>query len=108
MRGGHTEEHELGTLDRGGGADDEPEAAGGLTLVHQLLEMILHDRHLALLEMATLDSSAVATGHPVAQMSEGGRRGKSHITDTHDGHGVTSPVGQDSHGGATVAERGSR
>ena len=86
LGGGHAEEDELGALHRGGGTDHEPQAPGGLALAHQLLEVVLHDGHPALVQHGHLGRIGVAAGHPVAEMGQRGRGRKAHVADPDDGH----------------------
>ena len=105
---GHAQEDELRPLYRGRGADHEPQAAGFLPFRHQLLEVVLDDGHPALLQHRHFGRVGVATGHPVAQVGQGGRRGNAHVADADDGHRAAPPVGQDPHGRASVTEGGAR
>ena len=86
LRGGYAEEDELGPGHRLGRADHEPEPSRRLALVDQLLELVLDDRHLALLEHGDLGRVRVATGHPVTEVGEGGRGRQSDVADADDRH----------------------
>ena len=94
LRRGDAQEHDVGTVSGGFGAEHELEPAGGAGIVDDGLEALFDDRDVAVVEEIDLALVDVAAHHVVSEVCEAGARGQADVagSDDAEANGLRHPV----------------